>query len=88
MGNTTQRRLGLFVDPDFAGDLEDSESTSGGFFCIFGSRTFVFVSWMCQKQTSVSHCSTDSEIILLDAGPRMDGLLALDLWVVVIEVLR
>ena len=43
---------------------------------------------MCKKQTSVSHGSTDSEIISLDAGLRMDGLPALDLWDLVIEVLR
>ena len=43
---------------------------------------------MCKKQTSVSHSSTESEIISLDAGLRMDGLLALDLWDLVIEVLR
>ena len=29
--------------------------------CVFGSRTFVSVSWMCKKQTSVSHSSTESE---------------------------
>ena len=34
---------------------------------------------LCKKQTSVSHSSTESEIISLDAGLRMDGLLALDL---------
>ena len=43
---------------------------------------------MCKKQTSVSHSSTESEIISLDAGLRMDGLPALDLWDVVIERLR
>ena len=42
---------------------------------------------MCKKQTSVSHSSTESEIISLDAGLRMDGLPALDLWNVVTEVL-
>ena len=31
-----QCRLGLFQDSDFAGDLEDSKSTSGGTFCVFG----------------------------------------------------
>ena len=51
----------------------------------FGSRTFVSISWMCKKQTSVSLSSTDSEIIPLDAGLRMNGLLALDIWNVVIE---
>ena len=51
------------------------------------SNIFVSISWMCKKQTSVSHSSTESEIISLDAGLRMDGLPALDLWDVVIEVL-
>ena len=55
--------------------------------CIFGSRTFVPVSWMCKKQTSVSHNSTESEVISLDAGLSMNGLLALDLWDIVFEVL-
>ena len=55
-GNTAQHCiLGLFQDSDFAGDLEDSKSTPGGILCIFGSRTFVPTSWMCKKQTSVSH---------------------------------
>ena len=81
MGNTAQQcRLGLFQDSDFAGDLEDSKSTSGGLLCIFGSQTFVAMSWMCKKQTSVSHGSTEAEVISPDAGLRMDGIPALDLW--------
>ena len=44
--------------------------------------------WMCKKQTSVSHSSTESDVISLDAGFRMDGLPAFDLWDVVIEVLH
>ena len=40
-------------------------------------RTFVTISWMCSDQTSVSHSYTVSEIISLDAGLRMDGLLVL-----------
>ena len=59
---------------DFAGDLEDSKSTSGGVLCIFGSHTFLPISWMCKKQTSVSHSSTEAEIISPDAGLRMDGI--------------
>ena len=54
--------------------------------CIFGSRTFVTMSWLFK--TSVSHSSTVSQVVSLDAGLRMDGLPALDLWDVVIEVLR
>ena len=87
VGNTAQKcRLGLFQDSDFAGDLEDSKSTSGGVLCILGSHTFVPMSWMCKKQTSVSHSSTESEIISLDAGSRLDGIPALDLWDLVFEV--
>ena len=78
--------LGLFQDSDFAGDLDDSKSTSGGTLCIFGSHTFVPISWMCKKQTSVSHSSTESEIIFLDTGLRMDGLLALELWDLIVSV--
>ena len=77
--------LGLFQDSDFARDLEDSKSSSG---CIFGSHTFVPISLMCKKQTSVSHSSTESEIIFLDAGVRMDGIPALDLWNLAVEGLH
>ena len=87
MGNTAQQcRLGLFQVSDFAGDLEDSTSTSGGTFCIFGSHTFAPISWMCKKQTSASHSSTEAGIISLDAGLRMDGIPAPDLWDLVLEV--
>ena len=89
MGNTAKQcRLGLFQDSDFAGDLEDSKSTSGGTLCVFGGHTFVPISWMCKKQTSVSHSSTESEIISLDAGLRMDGKPALDLWDLIVTVLH
>ena len=87
VGNTAKQcRLGLFQDSDFAGDLEDSKSTSGGTSCIFGSHTFVPISWMCKKQTSVSHSSTESEIISLDTGLRLDGLPALELWDLIVSV--
>ena len=50
VGNTAKHcRLGLFQDSDFAGDLEDSKSTSGGTLCIFGSHTFVPISLDVQE---------------------------------------
>ena len=57
--------------------------------CIFGSQTFApisSISWMCKKQASVSHSSTEGDLISLDADLRMDGIPALDLWDLVIEV--
>ena len=47
--------------------------------CVFGSHTFVSISWMRKKKASVS-------IIPLDAGLRLDGLPALDLWDLIVSV--
>ena len=52
VGNTAQHcRLSLFQDSDFAGDIEDSTSTSGGNLCKFGSRTF------CSHQLDVQEAN-------------------------------
>ena len=45
------------------------------------------MSWMCKKQTAVSHSSTESEIISLDTGLRLDGLPALELLDLIVSVL-
>ena len=88
MGNIAKQcRLGLFQDSDFAGDLEDSNSTSGGTMCVFRSHTFVPISWLCKKQALVSHSSTESEIISLDTGLSLDGLPAVELWDLIVSVL-
>ena len=87
VGNTAKQcRLGLFQVSDFAGDLEDSKSNSGGTLCTVGGHTFVPISWMCKKQTAFSHSSTESEIISLDTGLRLDGLPALELWDLIVSV--
>ena len=76
-----------FQDPDLAGDLEDSWSTSGGFLCIFGSRTFVPVRWMCKKHTAITqfHRGTCNILRRWLSHGRFS---ALDLWNLVIEVLH
>ena len=70
--------------------FEDNEETwktqnqhQMDFLCNFGSQTFVPRS---KKRTSVSHSSTEAELLSLDAGLHMDGIPALDLWDLVIEV--
>ena len=42
---------------------------------------------MCKKQTAISHSSTESEIISLDTGLRLDGLPAQELWDLIVSVL-
>ena len=85
--NTAQQyRFGFFKESDFAGVLEDSKSTSDAILYIFGSHTFVPISWMCKKPTSVSRCSTEAVVISLDTDLRMDGIPAFNLWHLEIEV--
>ena len=43
---------------------------------------------MCKKQTAVSHSPTEPEIISLDAGLRLGGIPALDLWDLIVSVLE
>ena len=87
VGNAAQHcRLGLFQDSDFAGYLEDSKHIRRSFVLFWKSN-------ICTDQLDVQEAnvgisqSTESEIKPLDAGLRMDGLRALDLWDLVIEVL-
>ena len=53
--------------------------------CIF-DHTFPPISWACKKRTAVSQSSTEAEVITLDTGLRMELLLALKLWDIVIDV--
>ena len=69
--------------------LKIRNQLQGKFKYLWKSNILLSISWMCKKkQTSAYHRSTELEIISLDAGLRMDGILALDLWDVVIEVLH
>ena len=83
-----QNQLGLFQDSGISVYLEDVKSISCETLCVFGSDTVVPVSWMCKKQTCVSHSSTQAEDISFHAGLRMYGIPALDFWDLVIEVLH
>ena len=88
VGNTAKQcRPGLFQDSDSARDVEGSNLHLVVTLCIFGCHTFAPTSWMCKEQTSVSHSSTESEIMSLAAGLRLDGILALDLWDLIVSVL-
>ena len=53
--NTAQQcRLGLFQESDFAGDLEDSKSTSEGLLCIFTDWT-TWYSMVSEQTCTIDH---------------------------------
>ena len=54
---------------------------------VFSAATHLFQQVGCaKKQTSVSHSSTESEVVSLDTGLRLDGLPALELWDLIVSV--
>ena len=55
--------------------------------CAFWEVIHLFRQVGCVRNTSVSHSSTESEIISLDAGLRLDGIPALDLCDLIVAVL-
>ena len=61
-------RSGPFQTSEFAGDLEDSKSISGGVLCIVGSHTFVLKLDVQETQLQFSHISTEAEIFSLETG--------------------
>ena len=58
--------------------FEDCKSTSGESY-VSSEVEHLSPSVGCARNKSKSHSSTESEIISVDAGLRMDGLRALDL---------
>ena len=69
-------RCDRFCPRDSSSFSSMAKYTSGGTLCVFGSHTFVPISWMCNKQTAV------------DTGLRLDGLPALELWDLIVSVLE
>jgi hypothetical protein len=77
----------LFSDADFAGDMITAKSTSGTYVAIVGPNTFAPITAGCNKQTCVSHSSTESEIVAAERGIRTEGLQVLTFWEHVVELL-
>ncbi len=76
----------LFVDASFAAEQQHSKSTSGCFLALVGPNTFVPLSWFVKKQGAVTHSSSESEFLALDAGLRVTGIPTLILWEVIVSV--
>ena len=79
-------RILVFADASFAGDAKDSKSTSGMFMVLAGPNTWCPLSWMCKKQSAVSHSSAEAEIISLEASMRSEALPVMELWDTAMDV--
>ena len=82
-----QCRLGLFQDSDFAGDLEDSKSTSRGTLYIF-RKSYICSNKLDVQETNFSFAQfKKDQKSFLCAGLRLDGIPALDLWDLIVLIL-
>ena len=73
------RKLHL-AHANFAGEVSDTKSTSGGYLVLKGPKTFFPLAWVAKRQTSVSRSTTESEIVSLAYSLFVEGLPALTLW--------
>ena len=69
-----------FTDADFAGSTSDFKSTSGVFVALVGPHSFYPISALSNKQTVVSHSTTEAEVVAMDHGLRKECIPMLDLW--------
>ena len=69
-----KEKVDSIQDANFAVDLTDSKFTPGEMFCELGCQACVPISWTCNKQTAVSHRSTEAEVISLDTVSRTEGI--------------
>ena len=81
-----QSKIAMFVDASFAGGQQDSKSTSGAFLFLCGPNTFVPITWLCKKQSAISTSSSESQVIALDTGLKLEGIPTLNLLDQVVEV--
>ena len=72
--------ISLYVDADFAGDREDTKSTSGGLLVLTGKHSFFPISWVSKRQTSTSRSTTESEVISLAYSLYGEALPTQTLW--------
>ena len=66
--------LVAYCDADLAGDCTDSKSTSGVLICLVGPRTYMPITGVSKKQTSVSKSTPEAEIVALDHGVSKEGM--------------
>ena len=70
----------------WASSLSDSGFLSSKLLFFLHQHWPSFDPQVSDDRLPVSHSSTESEIISLDAGLRLDGILALDLWYLIVLV--
>ena len=72
--------LQLFADADFAGCTRTQRSTTGLIIALVGPNTKFMQSGISKRQSAVSHCTTEAEMIAASTGFRTEGIPFQILW--------
>ena len=72
--------VALYVDAGSGRDLTDSKSTSGPMLSLMGPITLVPLTWVCKRHMAVSRSSSEAEVIVIDAGVRLECIPAFAFW--------
>ena len=73
-------KLLLFVDADFAGDVETTRSTSGGLLVLAGPNSWFPIAWMARRQTATARSTTEAEVASLAMALFGEALPMISLW--------
>ena len=73
-------KLCLFCDADFAGESDNTRSTSGGYLVLVGPNTWFPIAWISKRQTSTSRSTTEAEVVAVANSLFSEALPMLDLF--------
>ncbi|MDE0839965.1 MAG: Ty1/Copia family ribonuclease HI, partial [Kiritimatiellae bacterium] len=73
-------KLVMYTDADFAGCTRTQRSTSGIVIMLIGPNTKMMLSAISKRQSAVSHCTTEAEMIATALGLRAEAIPFQILW--------
>ena len=73
-------KLVMYTDADFAGCTRTQRSTSGIIMMLIGPNTKMMLSGISKRQSAVSHCTTEAEMIAAALGLRAEAIPFQILW--------
>ena len=77
-------RVYMYCDADFAGDIQTQRSTAGIFLALCGPHTLCSITWISTRQSCMSSCTPEAEMVSGHVGVKKVLLPHIDLWIVLL----
>ena len=72
--------LGIYVDADHGGDVNDCKATTGAIIVLRGPNTWFPLAVICKKQTSNSNGTCEAEMVAASHALRLEAIPIQQLW--------